>query len=121
MESYGWDNNMVVPYDDVPPSASDIENRMENIYIGHINNRPVQYTNGDIVGLLFPWLFPNGQGYPGISRSEGHSLKEHVKMLLAHPHDRRFGKSCAFIFFALDMLEKMQSTATVSVSFIHVH
>lgn len=98
---------MVVNLDDVVPAAADLTNRFENLVIGTSGRGDVRFKDDNLFGLCFPHLFPDGTGFWKFSMRKEVSLKIHTKMLLSHPFDRRFARSCSFIFFVADHLEKL--------------
>ncbi|KAI8329561.1 hypothetical protein BC941DRAFT_457246 [Chlamydoabsidia padenii] len=98
---------MVVPAQDVAPSASNMASRFERLSIGEAGHAKIAYTDDRLFVLLFPWLFPDGTGAPMYSNRYQLTFKEHCKMLLMHPVDRRFGQSISFVFFVADLLEKV--------------
>lgn len=107
METIGWTDNMAMPAGDIAPAATDFAHHFEVLQVNENGRARIKFTDDRLFWLLFPWLFPNGEGVPKYDNRNILSLKEHIKMLLLHPNDRRFGQSPQFIFFAADMMERI--------------
>lgn len=68
----------------------------------------------DILGLIFPDLFPYGRGHPGTSRAVPVSLQECCRYYLRFS-SRRFGQHATFGMLVFDICGKRLVSTSTSV------
>lgn len=111
-----WPMNYLMPMGDVVPNAAD--RILDDLTLGSIRDYDVKLKDHpDLLTLLFPYLYSNGEGYYRFVNESSNSRQmdntrtttfgKYVKhrLLMA---DRRFGRCAEFIFFCMDMLEKLK-------------
>ncbi|KAG0293024.1 hypothetical protein BGZ97_005445 [Linnemannia gamsii] len=99
---------------DPGPRMADVNIEDVNVAINPTTNEMVKYTNRDILGLLFPELYPFGQDFSRLEhhrknvRSEDdinygkYTIRTYAKYRLLHFFDRRFARNTRFITFMND-------------------
>ncbi|KAI9473376.1 hypothetical protein BDB00DRAFT_214570 [Zychaea mexicana] len=77
MQTIGWDENMIMPVNDIRPTSTDYVDRFEKLSVNASGHSRIKFTDDRLFMLLFPWLFPDRTGQPKYSERERISLKDH--------------------------------------------
>ncbi|SAM00604.1 hypothetical protein [Absidia glauca] len=129
----GWTNKTLISSSMDSPALGDYAHHIADAVIGKdANNGYVNYSANSLMPMAFPHLFTNGRGhyavrkrhydrqlqhleeqYDGVptATKSNMTLKKYAKQILMSA-DRRFARDPAFIFFLLDMLERIYTSST---------